>query len=288
MIESRTWSHRLTNLLIYMILLGVAVSMLFPFVYVFAVSFSSLEDVLAGGVILWPKNWSTSAYEFVLSSPMILRAVGNSIFLATAGTLVSLFFTATMAYALSNKHLKFRRFFLILVLIPFLFWPGIIPRFLIVKETGLLDSIWALIIPSAIDSFNLIVMRNFFMEIPEELIESAELDGANDLQVLWHIVIPLSKPVMAAIGLFYAVARWNLYFAAILYISDGAKWPIQVILRQMIIMGQSDYLGDVDVTIPVFTVQMATVIVATAPIIIVYPFLQRYFVKGVLTGAIKG
>jgi putative aldouronate transport system permease protein len=262
--------------------------MIFPFVYVFAVSFSSLEDVLAGGVILWPKNWSTDAYEFVLSSPMILRSVGNSIFLATVGTLVSLFFTATMAYALSNKHLKFRRFFLILVLIPFLFWPGIIPRFLTVKATGLLNSIWALIIPSAIDSFNLIVMRNFFMEIPEELIESAELDGANDLQILWHVVLPLSKPVMAAIGLFYAVSRWNLYFAAILYISDGAKWPIQVILRQMIIMGQSDYLGDVDVTLPVFTVQMATVIVATVPIIIVYPFLQRYFVKGVLTGAIKG
>lgn len=288
MIESKNWSYQLTNLLIYVVLLFVAFSMLFPFVYVFAVSFSSLEDVLAGGVILWPKNWSTDAYEFVLSSPMILRSVGNSIFLATVGTLVSLFFTATMAYALSNKHLKFRRFFLILVLIPFLFWPGIIPRFLTVKATGLLNSIWALIIPSAIDSFNLIVMRNFFMEIPEELIESAELDGANDLQILWHIVMPLSKPVMAAIGLFYAVSRWNLYFAAILYISDGAKWPIQVILRQMIIMGQSDYLGDVDVTLPVFTVQMATVIVATVPIIIVYPFLQRYFVKGVLTGAIKG
>ena len=288
MIESKSWSYRLTNLLIYIVLLFVALSMIFPFVYVFAVSFSSLEDVLAGGVILWPKNWSTDAYEFVLSSPMILRSVGNSIFLATVGTLVSLFFTATMAYALSNKHLKFRRFFLILVLIPFLFWPGIIPRFLTVKATGLLNSIWALIIPSAIDSFNLIVMRNFFMEIPEELIESAELDGANDLQILWHVVMPLSKPVMAAIGLFYAVSRWNLYFAAILYISDGAKWPIQVILRQMIIMGQSDYLGDVDVTIPVFTVQMATVIVATVPIIIVYPFLQRYFVKGVLTGAIKG
>jgi putative aldouronate transport system permease protein len=288
MIESKSWSYQLTNLLIYVVLLFVALSMIFPFVYVFAVSFSSLEDVLAGGVILWPKNWSTDAYEFVLSSPMILRSVGNSIFLATVGTLVSLFFTATMAYALSNKHLKFRRFFLILVLIPFLFWPGIIPRFLTVKATGLLNSIWALIIPSAIDSFNLIVMRNFFMEIPEELIESAELDGANDLQILWHVVLPLSKPVMAAIGLFYAVSRWNLYFAAILYISDGAKWPIQVILRQMIIMGQSDYLGDVDVTLPVFTVQMATVIVATVPIIIVYPFLQRYFVKGVLTGAIKG
>lgn len=288
MIETRTWSYRLTNLVIYIVLFLVALSMLFPFVYVFAVSFSSLEDVLRGGIILWPRNWSTSAYEFVLSSPMIIRSIGNSIFLATAGTLVSLFFTATMAYALGNKHLKFRRFFLILVLIPFLFWPGIIPRFLVVKATGLLNSIWSLIIPSAIDSFNLIVMRNFFMDIPDELIESAELDGANDLQVLWHIVLPLSKPVLAAIGLFYAVSRWNLYFAAILYISDGAKWPIQVILRQLVIMGDSDYLGDVDVMMPAFTVQMATVIVATLPIILVYPFLQRYFVKGVLTGAIKG
>jgi putative aldouronate transport system permease protein len=288
MVESKGWGYRFGTFLIYVCLTFVALSMLLPFVYVFAVSFSSLEDVLRGGIILWPRNWSTAAYEFVLSNPMILRSLGNSIFLATVGTAVSLVFTASMAYALASKHLKFRRFFLILVLIPFLFWPGIIPRFLIVKETGLLNSIWALIIPSAIEVFNLIVMRNFFMDIPEELIESAELDGANDLQVLWHIVLPLSKPVLAAIGLFYAVSRWNLYFAAILYISDGAKWPIQVILRQLIIVGEGDYLGEVDVMMPAFTVQMATVIVATIPIIIVYPFLQRYFVKGVLTGAIKG
>lgn len=288
MVERHTWHYQLVDGLIYLALLLVALAMLFPFVYVFAVSFSTLEDVLRGGVILWPRVWSTAAYKFVLASPMILRSLGNSIFLATAGTLVSLAFTASMAYALASKHLKFRRFFLVLVLIPFLFWPGIIPRFLIVKATGLLNSIWSLILPSAIDPFNLIVMRNFFMEIPDELIESAELDGATDLQVLWHIVLPLSKPVLAAIGLFYAVARWNLYFAAILYISDGSKWPIQVILRQLVIMGESDYLGDVDVMLPPFTVQMATVIVATVPIIILYPFLQRYFVKGVLTGAIKG
>jgi putative aldouronate transport system permease protein len=199
--------------------------------------------------------------------------------------------TASMAYALASKHLVFRRFFLILVLIPILFWPGIVPRYLVVRATGLIDSLWALILPSAINSFNLVVMRNFFMSLPEELMESAQLDGANDAQILWSIVLPLARPVLAAIGLFYAVGHWNDYFAAVIYINDPAKWPVQVLLRQVVLLGQTESYGafaGADVAPPGFTVQMATVIIATLPILVVYPFLQKYFAKGVLTGAIKG
>lgn len=291
MIEYSSLRSRLADVAIYLALAAIGLAMLFPFVYVFAVSFSTNQDVLAGGLILWPKTWSTAAYEYVLSSPAMLRALGNSLFLATVGTAVNLAMTASMAYALASKHLVFRRFFLILVLIPILFWPGIVPRYLVVKQTGLLDSLWALILPSAINSFNLIVMRNFFMSLPEELFEAAQLDGANDAQILWSIVLPLARPVLAAIGLFYAVGHWNDYFAAVIYINDPAKWPVQVLLRQVVLLGQTETYGafaGADVAPPGFTVQMATVIIATIPILVIYPFLQKYFAKGVLTGAIKG
>ena len=287
MIRDNTMTDRLFDLFNRYALLLIALVMLFPFVYVVLGSFTSFEDFSGSGVLIIPKNPSLDAYRFVLSSPTLMRSVVVSIFLATVGTVVKLAMTATMAYALGSRHLMFRRFFLLMVLIPILFWPGIIPRFLIVRETGLVNTIWALIFPSAIDAFYLLVMRNFFMDLPLELFESAELDGANDLRIFWSIVLPLSKPILAAIGLFYAVLQWNLYFAAILYIRDPSLWPVQVLLRQILILGEGNNI-EADVVAPAFSMQMATVMVATIPIIIVYPFLQRYFVKGVLTGAIKG
>jgi putative aldouronate transport system permease protein len=262
--------------------------MFFPFLYVFSNSFSTVEEVARGGVILWPKQWSTNAYEVVLQSRVLRQAMGVSVFLATAGTFVQLALTAMMAYALASPHLIGRRFLLIMVIIPILYWPGMIPRFLVVKTVGLMNSIWALIIPSAVRSFELIIMRNAFMELPPDIRESAEIDGANDLQILWHLVLPLSTAMLAAIGLFYAVANWNSYFAAILYLNDSTKWPIQIILRQIILLSQNTFGHDVTVEAPTVSLQMATIMVATMPILMAYPFLQRYFTKGVLTGAIKG
>lgn len=285
MIQSKGVGSRLLDMFNYSALFVIAMAMLFPFIYVVLGSFASFEDFARGGVMLIPQNFSTEAYKLVLANPTILRALGISIFIATIGAFVKLAITTMMAFALGHKKLMFRRFFLILVLIPMLFWPSIIPRFLVVRETGLFDSVWALIIPSAIEVFYLIVMRNFFMSLPEELTESAHLDGANDLQVFLRIALPLSKPILAAIGLFYAVQQWNLYFAAILYIRDPLKWPIQVLLRQTLLLGEG---AEVDVVAPSFAIQMATIVVATLPIIIIYPFLQKYFIKGVLTGAIKG
>jgi putative aldouronate transport system permease protein len=177
------------------------------------------------------------------------------------------------------------------VIFTMLFGPGLIPRYLVVKELGLLDTLWALILPGAISAFNLIVIRNFFMNIPEELIESARIDGASDVRVLWSIVLPLSTAVLAAIGLFYGVNHWNSFFNAILYINDTELWPVQVVLRQIVLQGQN--LSDVDavseaIAPPPVTIQMAAVVVATIPILLVYPFLQKFFTKGVLTGSIKG
>lgn len=287
MIQENTLGDRLVRLTNYFVLALVGLAMLFPFLYVFSMSFSSFEDVARGGVQLIPQNPSLEAYRIVLSNPQITNALWISLFLASVGTLIKLTFTATMAYALSSRKLIWRGFFMGIVVVPLLFWPGIIPRFLIVKETGLLNSVWALIFPSAIDSFYLIIMVNTFRSLPQELFESAELEGANDLHILLRIVLPLSKPILAAIGLFYAVINWNMYFAAILYITDPDKWPLQVIMRQIIILGQTEGV-QADVIAPTFSVQMATVIIATVPIIIIYPFLQRYFIQGALTGAIKG
>lgn len=291
MVERATWGSRLASWGMITFLLLVAAAMLFPFLYVFAISFSTFKDVAGGGVILWPKEWSLDAYTYVLGSKVMIRAIGVSIFLATVGTLVNLFMTTTMAYALASPHLRFRKFFLVLVLIPILFGPAMIPRYLVVKATGLLNSVWALILPTAISAFYLVVMRNFFMSIPRDLHDAAELDGASDLRVLWDVVLPLSKPILAAIGLFYAVAHWNSYFNAILYINDSTKWPVQVLLRLVVIQGQADtYGGGSFDTLPPppFTVQMATVMIGTVPILVAYPFLQKYFTKGVLTGSIKG
>jgi putative aldouronate transport system permease protein len=289
MIESKEWQSRIADGLIYLLLLLIALTMLFPFLYVFVNSFSTFRDVARGGINLWPEEWSIAAYRQVLSNVPLQRSFGVSVFVATVGTVIQLAVTAAMAYALASPHMYFRRFFLILVLIPLVFWPGMIPRYLVVKSTGLLDSVWSLIIPGLVNSFNLIVMRNYFMELPQELFESAELEGANDLGILWHIVLPLSKPILAAIGLFYAVANWNNYFGAILFLNDSTKWPMQVLLRSIVLQSQTEIAALEGVqNAPLIAIQMATVIVATVPILVVYPFLQKYFVKGTLTGAIKG
>lgn len=286
-----TWTRRFStaDLLIRATLVLIAAVAVFPFVYVFAISFSTYEDVLRGGIVLWPSRWSAEAYAYVVSSANVTRAFGNSLFVTVVGTAVNMAFTTTMAYALSRREMPGRRLILAMVLFTMLFSPGIIPRYLIVKELGLLNSLWSLILPVAINAFNLVVMRNFFMSLPEELFDSARIDGANELQVLWRIVLPLSGPILAAISLFYAVYHWNQFFNAILYLQDPQLWPLQVMLRQVVLAGQAvredTFLQQPP---PPMTIQMATLVVATIPILLVYPFLQKYFTKGVLTGAIKG
>jgi putative aldouronate transport system permease protein len=273
-----------------LVLAFIVVIMLFPFINVFAVSFSTYEDILGGGLILFPKNPTLDAYRTIFSGGIVVRALQVSAGLTIFGTLAQMVFTTTMAYGLSRPNVPGSRGVLFVVLGAMLISPGIIPSFLLIKEFHLLDTYAALIVPGLISSFNLIILRQFFMNLPQDLIDSARLDGANEWSIFRTIVLPLSKAVLAVIALFYAVGIWNSFFNAILYISDTSKWPVQLVLRQYVLQGASMNSADFNQSTPLppQTLQMAIVVIATVPILIVYPFLQKYFTRGVLTGAIKG
>lgn len=266
--------------------------MLFPFVYVIAVSFSSYKDVVKGGLIVYPKHPTLQAYHAILSGGIVGHALRVSIVLTLVGTLVNMILTVLMAYGLSRPGIPGSRAILVLVLFTLLFSAGIIPNYLLVKQLGLINSYGSIILPTAIDAFNLIIVRQFIMNLPAELLESARLDGANDWQVLWRIILPLSKPVLAVVALFYGVGRWNDFFAATLYLNDASKWPITLVLRQYVLQGgalaSAVNIDPSQPPPPAQTVQMAVVVIATVPILLVYPFLQRFFTRGVLSGAIKG
>lgn len=290
--KENTWSSRLFDGVNIVLLALISLAMLVPFLYVVAVSFSSYKDFLESSFVLIPKEWVIESYQYIFGSSSFVRSIFVTVYITILGTLINLFFTATLAYVLS-KPVVGQKIVLFAVMFTLLFSAGMIPTYLVVKETGLLNSIWALILPAAISPFNLIVMRQFFMSIPPELNEAAVIDGANDLHTFVKIILPLSKPSMAAFGLFYAVAHWNNYFTGILYLNDPAKWPIQVILRQIVVINETQSaLGNTQVLLenapPAETIQMAAIIVATAPILLVYPFLQKHFAKGVMLGSVKG
>ncbi len=271
---------------------AIAFTMLFPFVYVIAVSLSSYKDVVKGGLILWPVHPTLEAYRAILTGGIVVHALQVSIVLTVVGTCINLVMTTTLAYGLSRPNVPGSRVVLGMVLLTLLFQAGLIPNYLLVKQLGLINSYGSLILPGMINAFNLVILRQFFMNLPEELLESARLDGANDLRILLRIVLPLSKPVLAVVALFYGVAHWNDFFAATLYLNDAQKWPIQLVLRQYVLQGSAlasaVTLDPNQPPPPAQTIQMAVVVIATVPILLVYPFLQKYFTKGVLTGAIKG
>jgi putative aldouronate transport system permease protein len=213
-----------------------------------------------------------------------------SIYITTVGTLINLVFTALMAYPLAKPHLRGRQVIMLGVLFTMLFSGGMIPTYFVVKALHLTNTLWALMIPTAISAFNLIVLKNFFQQIPDGLEDSAKIDGCNDVGVLFRVVLPLSMPAMATFALFYAVAHWNQFFNAILYINDNTKWPIQVLLREIVILA-SGRIGDTeidDADIQPLTIRMAVIVFATLPILVVYPFLQKHFAKGVMLGSVKG
>ncbi|GAA3836604.1 carbohydrate ABC transporter permease [Streptomyces phyllanthi] len=260
-----------------------------PFLVILSTSLASQREVIAnGGWVLWPTDPTLKAYEDILDGGIVTHALGVSAGVTVIGTLLSLACTVTLAYALSRPGVFGGRPVLLLVLFTFLFPPGMIPSFLLVKELGLLDSYASLVLPVLVNVFNLVVLRGFFQGIPEELYEAARLDGAGDWRVLWSVVLPLSKAALAVVGLFYAVAYWNSWFYASLYL-ESDHWPLQQVLRTYVVAGSGitdTTTGEATVNAPQ-TVQMAVLVIATVPILLVYPFLQKYFTKGVLTGAIK-
>ena len=268
----------------------IVIVMLFPFVNVLAVSLSSYEDILGGGLIIFPTHPTLDAYRTLFNGDIVVRALEVSAGLTVLGTLGQMIFTTTLAWGLSRPNVPGSRGILLMVIMAMLIWPGMIPMFLLIKELNMLDTYQALVVPGLISSFNLIIVRQFFINLPQDLIDSAKLDGATEFQVFRTIALPLSKAVLAVVGLFYAVSIWNSWFNALLYISDTEKWPIQLVLRQYVLMGASVNAADFNqgVPLPPQSLQMAIVVVATVPILLVYPFLQRYFTQGVLSGAIKG
>lgn len=264
-----------------------------PFIYVIAGSFATQKELLTRGFILFPTEFSLDAYKYIFSTPTLVKSLFVTIYITLFGTLINIFLTCLMAYPLARKDMDYRRPILMLIVFTMLFSGGMIPTFLVVKQLGMINTYWSLLIPGAISAFNLIIIRNFFQQLPESLEESAKIDGCNDLSVFFRIVIPLSMPAIATFSLFYAVGHWNTYFNAVLYINDNTKWPIQVLLRQFVILasggiGDSTAMEADYVEPPEQSLKMAVIVVSTLPILLVYPFLQKHFAKGVLLGSVKG
>ncbi len=289
----QSWGSRIFDSVNVVLLLVFALITVIPFIYVIAGSFATQKELLTRGFILFPTEFSLDAYKYIFSTQTLVRSLLVTVYITVAGTLINIFFTCLMAYPLARKDMDFRKPILMLVVFTMLFSGGMIPTFLVVKELGMIDSYWSLLIPGAISAFNLIIIRNFFQQLPDGLEESAKIDGCNDLAIFLKIVLPLSMPAIATFSLFYAVGHWNTFFSAVLYINDNTKWPIQVLLRQIVILasggiGDSSAMESDYVAPPDQAVKMAVIVVSTLPILLVYPFLQKHFAKGVLLGSVKG
>lgn len=268
-------------------LAGLCIVMMMPLVKVVAESFSERTYIENNQVLFWPKGFNLDAYKSIFSNPRITIAFKNSVFITVVGTLVNLFMTALLAYPLSRPEFRFRKPLLLMVTITMIFSAPMIPSYLLIKGLGLDNTLWAVIIPGAISGYNFHIMRSFFIGIPSELIDSARIDGCSEMGILFRIVIPLSKAVMATLTLFYGVSHWNSLQQPLIYLRDAKKHTLQIILYKILQDDVVDMLGTAGVTISPVTIKMATIVVATVPILIVYPFLQKHFAKGATLGSVK-
>lgn len=271
----------------------IVLIMLYPFLYVIFASFSDSNALMAHtGLLLKPLNANLEAYKAVYRNPMIISGYKNTLFILIVGVLVNMVMTILAAYVLSRKEFKMKNIFTIYIVFTMFFSGGLIPLYLTVRDIGLDNTTWALIIPTAMSAYNMIIMRTSFGTVPDSLIESAKLDGATHLQVLFHIVLPLSKAVLAVIALYYAVGHWNSWFNAMIFLRDRSKFPLQLIMREILLQNDTTNMNNGvsstgDAAFIRETIQYAVIVVATIPILFVYPFVQKYFVKGVMIGAIK-
>jgi len=279
---------------ILMILISLlCVMTIYPFVHVASVSLSSPSEAGRFGFHLYPKEIDLFAWKQVLSQTKIWIGFGNSVFRTVLGTLLTLIAMALVAYPLSRKYLPHRSFYTMIILFTMFFGGGIIPTFLLMKELHLMDSRWVYILPGLVPTFSMLVLRNFFMSIPAELEESAKIDGANDIRILFRIILPLSKPVLATLALWSAIGHWNAWFDAVLYVTDKDKQVLQFFLREIVITNtDAETFGMTVVGSQMLkyapAIKSATIVFAALPILIVYPFLQKYFVKGTMIGSLKG
>lgn len=280
------------EVIIYLILLIAGLVTILPILIVLARSFSPSHVINQYPLLLWPREPTLEAYQYIMQTPILFRSFGITVFVTVVGTLLNMLLTITAAYGLSKTDIPFSGLMMGFIVFAMLFHAGIVPTYLLVNKLGLIDSIWALIFPSAVSAFNLILMRNYFWSVPQEIEDSARIDGASDWRILWSIVVPLSMPAIATIALFYAVAHWNQFFAALFYINDNSKWPLQLLLRSIVIETNFQGMGAMGEVRERFispdNIKAATIIFATVPILLVYPFLQKYFVQGIKLGAVKG
>jgi len=274
-----------------LILTGVVGACLYPFVYMLAVSLSDSASIASGEVWLWPKGINLDMYQYVFEDGRVLKGYKNTLIYVVLGTAISLLVTALGAYSLSKAKLVMGKPILMLIVFTMFFNGGMIPTFLVVKELGFVNTIWGMVLPGAVATWNLLIMRTFFMGMPQELEESGKIDGLSEIGIFFRIVLPLSKPVLATIGLYYAVGMWNNFMGPLLYLRDADMQPLQVILRNIVLSGQltgtdGPVVGDIVVVED--GLKFATIMVSTVPILLVYPFIQKYFVKGALIGSVKG
>jgi putative aldouronate transport system permease protein len=290
MTKKPTFSRGVFASINYTILILTSFAMLLPFLHIVAGSLSSGIALSQGKVTIFPVDFTWINYIGVLKNMAIWKSFGVTMLLTVGGTAINLFFTSLMAYALAKNELKGRSFILLLVVFTMIFQVPIIPGYLLVKSLGMLNTLWALIIPGTISAFNLIIMVSFFRQIPEGLVDAAKIDGASEYRTWWSIVLPLSMPSLSTVGLFYAVGHWNGYFSAIIYIRTPALYPLQVKLRQLLVEGDTQGVAQsVSLTLQSAEgIKMATIMAATLPILFVYPFVQKHFIKGAMLGSVKG
>ena len=286
--------ERVGMAVVYLICIMAGILTIVPFLYIVAGSFATEKEMGERAFFIIPHTFSLNAYKYIIADGSIFRGLANSFFIMIAGTVVNMAFTTTLAYPLSKSNLKGRNVVLNVIIVTMLFSGGMIPNYLVVKGLGLLDSYWALMLPGAVNAFNLIIVKNFFQELPHELEEAARIDGCSDVGIFAKIILPLSKPALASVGLFYAVSHWNDFFNSLIYLNSTEKFPVQIILRQIVLLAQGASADGSAVdfgvggTPPEQVVKMAATVVATIPILCVYPFVQKYFEQGVMVGAVKG
>ncbi|MBS7033792.1 MAG: carbohydrate ABC transporter permease [Clostridium sp.] len=289
--------------MINMVLLTLMMAViLYPLYFIVIASISSPAAVNSGQVLLFPKGATLEGYKYVLKDNSIWKGYANTIILTVTGTLVNMFLTVTCAYALSKSHLPFIKFIMFAMTFTMFFSGGIIPTYLLVSGMGMRDTIWSLILPTAVSVYNVILMRTYFMNsVPDEIIQAAKIDGCSEIKALAAVVLPLSKPILVTIALFYGVGHWNQFFQALIYISDKDRFPLQLVLRNMLLMGNNamtsmlsggmsgenaKYMAELMKQIEIL--KYAVIIVSVLPVLIVYPFLQKFFMKGIMMGSLKG
>ncbi|WP_458124017.1 carbohydrate ABC transporter permease [Paenibacillus sp. Z3-2] len=293
MAQSR--GDRAVEWIIYAALAVVSVVVLYPVFFVGIASISNPENVMRGEVWLWPKELSLIGYERLFANSELMKGYGNTLLYTVAGTLLNLVMTIAAAYPLSRADFSGRTVFTVLIVFTMFFSGGMIPTYLLIKDLGMLDTFWVMIIPSALSVWNMLIMKAFFQNsIPKEIQEAAFMDGCSNIKVLMRIVLPLSGPVLAVMVLFYAVGHWNSYFNALIYLSDRDKYPLQLFLREILVQGQMQEMVDISddslgrSMMDAEAIKYAAVIITNLPMLILYPFLQKYFIKGVMIGAVKG